>query len=249
MKAPLKRIEELDAWRGMAILGMVLFHILWGLDFFSLASFEMSTGAWDVFGDVVRWSFLLLVGIGTQLSYQRALSKGQTKHDFLLKNLQRGLVVFGCGLLVSLGTYLVFPRAFVLFGILHLIGMSILIIGPFVNWPKFLLILSVVVYGMTDYIHSFHSSNRWLAPLGVIDKSFSSLDFFPLFPWLAVPALGVFLGSIFYKEYQRQYPWPKTINQQIPVKILTWIGKRSLWIYMLHIPIVAYVLAFLAGKI
>jgi uncharacterized membrane protein len=242
-----KRFYEIDIWRSVAIISMVIFHVFYGMDFFKLEEYEMSKGLWDVFGNLIRWSFLLLVGIGMQLSYQRYLSKGKKMHDFLLGNLKRGLNVFLCGALISFGSYLVMPSIFVRFGILHLIGTSIILLAPFVRFPKVSALLGLAILLSKTYVHSFTSSIKFLAIFGIYDETFATLDYFPIIPWLAFPALGIFLGSLMFKNYQRTYPFPEAILENTFAKTLIWIGKRSLLIYVIHIPILFFILAHLAG--
>ena len=41
-KAPISRIELLDAWKGLAIIGVVVFHFAWDLEAFGLAPAGMT---------------------------------------------------------------------------------------------------------------------------------------------------------------------------------------------------------------
>lgn len=245
MSAKKIRFLEIDAWRGLAIVSMVIFHLFYGLDFFDIRSYDLFDGAWAVFGNFIRWSFLLLVGIGMQLSYQRHLYKGKTKHDFLFNNLKRGLVVVLCGGLISLFTYIYIPQSFVRIGILHLIGTSIIVLAGLVNWPKIAAAFGVGIIFLEPLVTSLHSSNRFLSVFGIYDKTFSSLDYFPLFPWMAYPALGIFLGSLLFANYKRRYPSPERFFNNILGRFLAACGKKSLMIYMVHIPILLLLISLI----
>ena len=127
MLPPNHRYPELDLLRTGAILGMIIYHAAYDLTAFYGWNIDITHGEWKVFERVIAITFLLLVGISFAISYSR------TKPEQVwTKFLKRGLIVFGCGLLVSLVTYFLDPPTYVRFGILHLIGLSLILLPFFV---------------------------------------------------------------------------------------------------------------------
>lgn len=245
MAAPGQRFIELDAWRGLAIIGMVLFHVIFFYDYLGIRPFSYAIGEWYVLARSVQWSFLLLVGIGVQLSYQKSLLQGRSDREFFLKNAKRAFIVFACGMLVTAFSAVIDPIAFVRFGVLHLIGVSILLLGSVVRFPKLSLVMSGLVYLLSYPISQTSFAALWPVVLGFqTQQLYISLDHFPLFPWLAIPLLGVWLGSVFFKNFQRSYHVPSGLEHSQIMRLLAAIGQHSLLIYLLHAPLI---LAFLSA--
>ena len=78
---------------------------------------------------------------------------------------------------------------------------------------------------------------EFLFPLGLLYPGFSSGDYFPLLPNLGYFLLGTVLGRTLYKKKESLLPG---INANGPgLRFLCWCGQQSLWIYLLHQPILA----------
>lgn len=217
---------------------MIVFHFVFFLDFLSLVQMAYGQGGWFILARFVQWSFLLLVGIGIQLSYQKTIADRGLKIDFLKKNIFRGLIVFCAGLLVTLASWLFLPEGYIRFGVLHLIGASIIILGFIVNYPRFALLLSLLFYLASFPINTIIIPESYWLILGFYVENFYTLDYFPIFPWMGVPALGIWLGHILLKGYQRNYPNPAFLESSRPAQLLAALGQRSLMIYLIHVPII-----------
>ena len=108
-----RRLQMIDTLRGFALLNMVLFHffydifMVYGLD--PKWGLHIGTIVWERF---ICVSFILLSGVSLHFS----------KHAY-----RRGLIVNACGLLVTLVTAVAMPGQAVWFGVLNLIGCSMLI--------------------------------------------------------------------------------------------------------------------------
>ncbi|RIK33561.1 MAG: hypothetical protein DCC55_34725, partial [Chloroflexi bacterium] len=64
---------------------------------------------------------------------------------------------------------------------------------------------------------------------------------FPLIPWFGVVLLGVFLGNTFYGQQGRLVPlpdWPAAP----PARLLQFLGRHSLTIYLIHQPLLVAIL-------
>jgi uncharacterized membrane protein len=240
------RLTEIDFMRGVAVLFMVLFHALFiGMlfDFWQLNLFE---GGWQVFGLIVRWTFLLLVGVSLVLS----------RRDFV-GQLRRSGFVFFLAMLVTIATWLVFPNEFVKFGVLHLIAVSIPVVFLFKKVSlKWIVGLGVFFNFMGPMLRLVIVDNEWLFPLGIRYWGFSSLDYFPIFPWLGVVLLGLGLGKFLYLpaadgggDYAKvlgiDFVFGEVHVKRVRgvlgrAKWILWMGKRALLIYMLHFPILYF---------
>lgn len=236
------RFPEVDAWRGVAILGMVFFHFIFLINFLEIERINYDIGVWRFMARAVQWSFLLLVGIGVQLSYQTHLKKGKEWVEFLQKSLKRAFVILACAMLISLTSLLAVGELFVRFGILHLIAVSILCITPFVRQPLVAFLAALAIFLFTPFVAGLFSELHVLMIFGVRVPPFASLDYFPLFPWLSIPFLGIALGNRMFHQLNRQYYWNESWNQTVIIKFLAAAGKRSLLIYMIHVPLLVVML-------
>ncbi|MCD4800984.1 MAG: DUF1624 domain-containing protein, partial [Methanococcoides sp.] len=74
---------------------------------------------------------------------------------------------------------------------------------------------------------------------------FRSYDYFPLIPWFGVMLIGIFIGNELYPQCKRKFAL-SDISEFLPIRILMYMGKRSLLIYLLHQPVLIAIL-YIAG--
>jgi uncharacterized membrane protein len=239
----LSRYQEIDLLRGIAILMMVVFHTLFDLNFFSVFPVEVANGFWRYFAFATATLFLLVAGISLTLSRARMpspVSPTQVIKKFFL----RGAGIFLLGLLVTLCTWIYLKEGFIVFGILHLIGISVML-SPLFFWLKKRAVpAGLFCIGIGYFIAPVHGP-IWLLPLGIHPASFWSVDYEPLFPWFGCVLIGMGLGNYLYRNGRRQFVVP-----DIPVIIirpLAFLGRHSLVIYLIHQPIIILLLAALTG--
>ena len=72
---------------------------------------------------------------------------------------------------------------------------------------------------------------------GLFPYGFSSADYFPLIFNLGFFLIGAALGKTLYKNKTTLFP--KVDPQALPVRILCKCGSWSLWIYLLHQPVLS----------
>ena len=228
-----QRIWELDAARGLAVLGMVMVHFLFDLS-------ELS--------GILRWRepvwfllvknhcggvFLVISGISVTLGS---------------RPVKRGLLVFCCGFLCTGATVGMYLLGFagkdiiIYFGVLQCLGCCMML------WPLFrransalLAILAFVMIVLGLWLRTVGFSFPWLTVLGFAPYGFASSDYFPLFPNLGYFLLGAVLGRALYAEKKSLLP-----RENPPAKALQWMGRKSLLIYLLHQPILAAVVGAIA---
>jgi len=221
-----ERYPELDALRGIAVVLMVLYHLAFDLSYFYGWNMPVHEGAWKILATASATTFLLLVGICFAISWERT--------PFYHKYLRRGLLIFTGGMLVSLATWLIVPHAFVKFGILHLIGLSALLqpfFTPFKIWNAALGVL-IIILPVVRTVPTL----RILIP---------SLDYYPLIPWFGVILLGTAIGRLLYVPTRSVAP--HTCGKLPYPHWLLICGKRSLWIYLVHQPLLLLLLGLIFG--
>lgn len=95
-----KRLDSLDAFRGLAIAGMVLVN---NPGSWSHIYPPLEHAAWHGITptDLVFPFFVFIVGVAIELSLSKRIARGDSRRDLLIKIVTRGLVIFGLGLFLS----------------------------------------------------------------------------------------------------------------------------------------------------
>ena len=225
-----KRIWELDAFRGICILGVIIVHFVFDLtELFAIVNWKIP--GWFAF--VQNWGgvlFLLISGISATLGH---------------RSVRRGLIVLAGGMLITFVTYgmyawLHFDKGIIIyFGVLQCLGCCMILwwlFKRFPTWALALIGLAMVAAGL--YLDTvILVEHPWLMPLGFIYPNFVSSDYFPLLPNLGFFLLGAVLGRTVYRKKETLLP---TVSQRNPlVRSLCFCGRQSLWIYLLHQPVLA----------
>jgi uncharacterized membrane protein len=235
------RYWEIDTARGVAITMMVTFHILFDLSYLGVPLVDVHSGFWRLFALTTASLFVFLVGLSLSISYARA-SAYLHGTALMMKYFRRGLGIFILGLLITLATWLMIGEGMIIFGILHLIGLSI-IIAPFfirLGCANLMVGIGVVLIGIG--LSAFEGP-IWLAWIGLHPSWFYSLDYEPLFPWFGLVLIGIAVGSALYPEGKRLFAVSDV--QASPLRALSTMGRHSLVIYVLHQPIIiAFILLF-----
>ena len=238
MSGKKQRLHALDSIRGITILSMIAYHTMW--DFVYMfgvrADWYRSDGA-HLWQQSICWTFILLSGFC---------------HSLGRKPWKRGLIVFGASVLVTLVTLIFMPDQRILFGVLNLLGLSMLAMAalakPFSRVNPYLgAVLSFCLFGLFKTVQSgalvvFGQTiavmpaalyaNDITALFGFPGPDFYSTDYFPLLPWFFLYVCGWFL----YRILERRGWLSVFAKPKIPV--LAFIGRHSLPIYMAHQPLI-----------
>lgn len=230
------RFPEIDIARGVAVIMMVVFHIAFDLNYLGIVALPVSQGFLRLLALTTAGLFLFIVGISLSISSAHA-RKVLSRKDFILKYLGRGASIFLLGLAITLVTWLLLPGGFVIFGILHLIGLAVFISPLFTGryWPN--LLAGAVIIALGPVVAGLRG-NTLLLWLGVQPPSFYSVDFTPVFPSLGVVLLGVFFGMTLYPGGKETFP----LRRARPLEFL---GRHSLAIYLIHQPVIILILLLL----
>lgn len=244
-----KRFWEVDFLRGLAIVMMVTFHFIFDLNYFGIYSSDISSGFLWWFARITASIFIFLVGVSLSLSYTRTtlLSTYPNEKELFLKYLKRGLKIFSYGLLITAATYIFIGDGFIVFGILHFIGIAIILEYVFIKRKYLNLFLGLAFIAAGIFLMSFRFDFYGLLWLGFIPNNFYTVDYFPLLPWLGIVSFGIFLGNTLYEKYARQFKLPD-LSSNLIVRLSSFLGEHSLLIYLIHQPIII-ILLYLLGFI
>jgi uncharacterized membrane protein len=232
-KTSSERFWEIDFLRGIAILMMIAYHLLFDLNYYGVYTSDLYSLPVLVFLYPIGTLFLLLVGVSLTLSYARAKHM-LTLSKLRMKYLKRGSSIFALGMLITLVTWVYPHTGFIVFGVLHCIGLSILLAYPFIRFrvPSLMGGITCVVLGVI--LQTMVTVNfPWLLWLGFVPAQFYTLDYFPLLPWFGVVLIGVFLGNSLYHNNTRTFTL-KDHSRFIVSRLLCFLGRYSLVIYLLH---------------
>lgn len=225
----MNRFWEVDALRGLAVLSMVAFNWLFALNFLGVAPFDAALPANRLWALATVAAFVAIAGLSMHLA------KLQGKDG-----VARGMKIFLLGLAVTAVTFWFIPEAFVSFGVLHLIGFSIILASLLAaGLPAaslFFLSLAVIVLGFASA--GAVVETPWLFWLGFPPQGFQSVDYEPLIPWFGVFLFGLAVGKAAFNKKSRPSPAP------LLAKPLCFLGRHSLAIYLLHQPLLVAALCF-----
>jgi uncharacterized membrane protein len=237
------RFPEIDATRGIAILMMIVFHTVFDISFFKIAPIDVATGFWRWFAMATASLFLLVVGISLVVSHARSAT-GLSGFTLAKKFLYRGAGILALGLLVTFATWLYLPEGFVIFGILHLIGFSVMLSVLFFRFGKYNILLGLFCIAGGFFIGNIPGP-VWLLPFGIYPASFASVDYTPLIPWFGAVLVGMGVGELLYSGGVRRFE-PPDLPDRI-VRPLSLLGRYSLVIYLVHQPVIILLLAAVTG--
>jgi len=231
------RIWELDFLRGLAIILMVFYHLGFDLtEFCGIRSvlgirFNIFSRGLEAAQLVFAGLFIVLCGISSTLSRN---------------NVRRALKILAVAVAVTIVTYVFNPAAAIYFGILHCLGVSVLLYGLLFQKTKAfvcaaagaaVLALSVA---LSSAMHGVPVEFDGLMPFGIASPTLATYDYFPLLPWFGVYLAGAALGKSVYS------PRRSLILRPMPGSFINAAGRHSLLIYVVHQPLILAVL-YLVG--
>ncbi|MDM7934753.1 MAG: heparan-alpha-glucosaminide N-acetyltransferase [Methanothrix sp.] len=155
---------------------------------------------------------------------------------FRARAIRRGAWLLSLALGVTLVTRLAVGEGFVVFGALHLIGLSTLLACPLLHLRRKNLAMGLLMILAGSYIQGISVGHPWLLWLGLAPSGFSSIDYLPVLPWSGFILVGASIGDILYRDGRRRISLPDLSGSAI-VRPFTLLGRRSLMVYLVHQPI------------
>lgn len=219
------RIAEIDCCRGIAILLMIVFHLVFDLAYFYHWPLTYLDGFWYYQGKTAAILFMLLSGMSSFFS----------SNPF-----RRGITVLVTGMVISVVTYFYDPVSYIRFGTLHLLGVAMLLSPLFLHFKAAELILAgTVIIAAGRLTATLSAPTAYLLPLGISPPDFASLDYYPLIPWLGIVLYGIAAGKLIYRDKQPKFT---AVGTYRAAQWLSRLGKHSLIIYLVHQPIILLLL-------
>ena len=232
-----QRLESVDALRGLAMLWMTLFHFSFDLNQFGhIHQNFYDDPVWTGQRTVIVSLFLACAGMGQAI----AVAQGQSWQRFWRRWAQVAL----CALLVTAGSWWMFPKSYIYFGVLHGMALMLIVARLTAHWGGWLWLLGalaiaskfIAAYAMDtwatgQFIALFNSPVlNWL---GWITQKPVTEDYVPIFPWLGVMWWGVAAGGWLVRRKGRL----GASSLLPPLAPLAILGRWSLSYYMLHQPL------------
>ena len=214
-----RRIWQIDFSRGLAVILMVLFNWSFSLKFLNVFTISENWLYWWLLPRLIGGSFIFLAGISAVINFNKNKSGKKIAY--------RGLRIFLIGIGITAVTFLAFPENTIYFGILHLIGFS-LIISPFFIKNKNLVLLAASIILIAGFqLQSSYFNFPHLLWLGFGPANFQTFDYWPLMPWFGIFLLGLFFGD-FIKNKSPVH------EKNYLIKKICFLGRNSLIIYLGH---------------
>ncbi|MFN3304571.1 MAG: DUF1624 domain-containing protein [Roseateles sp.] len=215
------RSDRLDALRGAAIVWMAAYHFAFDLNHFGWIRQDFYRDpVWTWQRTAIVSLFLFCAGGGQAL----ALRAGQGAGRFW----RRWGQVAGCALLVSAGSWVMFPNSWISFGVLH--GMAVMLLALRLGLARLpnaaLLALAALAIAAPRWVQLPFFDTRWTNWLGLVTHKPITEDWVPVLPWLGVMLLGFVVTRARPGLWQGGAPRPLAV-----------LGRWSLSFYMVHQPL------------
>jgi uncharacterized membrane protein len=180
---------------------------------------------------VIASSFLMLAGIGLVLAHGQGINWRSFNKRFAM--------VAGAAALISIGTYFAMGHGFIFFGILHQIAFGSLIGLLFLRLPAMVMVLAAAaMIAAPLYLRNvFFDAPLWWW-LGLSSADPPSNDYVPILPWTGLILIGLALAKFAVARGWFAARAQMGMSTQSPVgNWLSFVGRHSLIIYLVHQPI------------
>lgn len=244
-----RRRPLIDFVRGFAVTLMIAYHTAYFLNYNGLAEVPLfESDFWFNAPRVIVSLFLLCSGASIYLASVNGIRWRRYFKRFGVLALLAGLI--------TLGTWIFFRTSFIFCGILHCAAGSSLLVLPVLlipsdrirPWVAFLIGSALVVLSRLNVVPNLPPRVE-----GVV-----SMDYIPVIPWAAPVFIGIFLGSLFIKiprpgtgiAAPESVARPREITRFFgnPVyRFIVFLGKKSLWVYFIHIAVIFGITAGVAA--
>jgi uncharacterized membrane protein len=241
-----RRIDSLDAARGLAMVWMTVFHFCFDLNNAGVIQQNfLRDPLWTWQRTAILSLFLLCAGAGQAV----AQAHGVTHRAFA----RRWLQIVAAAALVSLGSWIMFPHSFIYFGVLHAMAVMLVLLRLVAPLGRGCGVLGGLIIAMHLIARESLSTTAsgifgvdMNAPswnwLGWVTRLPRTEDYVPLFPWWGVMLYGYALMV----HLLRQPRLRPLVRPGWLLSHLAGLGRWSLSYYLLHQPVLLGLL-WLAG--
>jgi len=221
------RYDRLDALRGVAMVWMAVFHFVFDLNYFGLVARQdfYRDPLWTGQRTAIVTLFLFCAGMGQAI----ALQQGQSAARFW----RRWSQVAACAVLVSIGSWFMFPGSWISVGVLHGIALTLIVARFAAPLRAWLWPLGLLAIALPFFVQHPLFDTRWTNWVGLVTRKPITEDYVPLLPWLGVMLWGLAAGQALLARSSA----PLTGALPRPLARLAALGRWPLTFYMLHQPL------------
>lgn len=240
------RWVAVDLLRGVAIVAVVLYHLVWDLGHFGVIDHWAHTPIGRWVGHIIAGTFLFLTGFSLVLAHRHRVDPVA-----FCRRLGKLLL---CAYAITAVSLVVAPDLVVTFGILHDIALTSVLLLPFLRGSRALGVGVAILAAVAPMVVSIDSASRWVTWTGLTPQLSASLDVQPLLPGFAVSLAGLLLARTLLQAPRvgtAVRDWRPGGAAAKPTAVLTTWGRHTLAIYLVHQPVIfgALILARWGGLI
>ena len=220
------RSRRLDLLRAFAMVWMAAFHLGFDLNHFGLIAPQN-------FYDDPRWT-LQRTAIVSLFLFTAGAAQSATGGDDMRRFWRRWAQIAGCAVLVSVGSWAMFPERWISFGVLHGMAVMLLLLRAVRRGPApALLALALAALALPALWSHTVFDQRWSWWVGLVTRKPPTEDFVPVLPWFGVMLLGFVAGRLLQRR------WPQMWQGPVPrgTGPLLTLSHWPLSFYMLHQPV------------
>ncbi len=225
-----RRVPGVDVLRAIALVAMIGYHFAFDLRYYGVirTDFEHDPVCLAVRAAILS-AFLLLAGVSLVLADRARVAPARFWRHVA--------TIAACALLVSVGSYALFPKTYIWFGVLHAIAVALVLARPCVRRRALAATIGVVVIAAGAGFRHPAFDSQALGWIGFMTSKPYTEDYVPLFPWMGVVFLGVALGHLLARrDFASLAPLAAA-----PLWLRA-LGRHTLLIYMIHQPLLLGVL-------
>lgn len=269
-KKPLSnRYLFLDVVRGIAVILMIFYHIIFDLNvLYGIRGIDALKGFWYYEGRISAILFIGISGVSTAILFNKYDPK-----KAIQKNIKRTIKILFWALCITAITFFIQPDMTIHFGILHFIGLSTLLSMIVLYFVRLFMsrFNDTIQSNLENKSLTFQREANVLFSIGLLwlivsnpllnllphsyqffllgspPETYSSWDYYPLFPYFGIVLIGLAIGiKITKSAHDKKKDTDKNnlFKNNWTRSFLENLGKKSLFIYLLHQPII---ILFLKG--
>jgi uncharacterized membrane protein len=232
-----QRLDRIDVLRAIAMLWMTAYHFWFDLNYHGLVNENFYD---DPFWTWQRTAIVSLFLFTAGLSQSVALAQGQSWARFWKRWRQVALAA----LLVTAGSWLMFPRGIIYFGVLHGIAVMLIVVRLTAGWGAGLWLLGVLAIAANFAAPWVIATDPallvlntpWFNWVGFINRIPVTEDYVPLLPWLWAIWWGM-AAAQWAQANRPQWLGSADAPSQGFKRLLAGLGRWSLTYYLLHQPV------------
>lgn len=219
---------------------MAVFHFCFDLNHFGFIRQDFySDPLWTLQRSAIVSLFVFCVGLGQAV----ALHGGPGQPRWGARFWRRWMQIAGCALLVSAGSWLMFPLSYISFGVLHGIAVMLLLLRLLAPAGRWLWLLGAAALLLPMAVQHPIFDSRWMNWIGLVTHKPVTEDYVPLLPWMGVALWGLAAGQWVLRDRPALLCAPLAPAWRTPGRVLAVLGRWSLSFYMLHQPVLIGALA------